>query len=108
MNGNAKSTDGPDGGSDCSDDAARIALTVKDTRRGKLLVYADEAAKDGIRSMTDAEFKANDYLGEIVERFDTEPFDHNEKVGYVHVPRYGDPCVEWCSDEARSAAGGAT
>lgn len=83
-----------------------IRLEVKKTRRGKLLVFADEAAKGGFRGMTDAEMKAHNYIGNLVEKFDTEQVEPG-KVGVVHVPECSEPEVEWCCEDAKIAAGGA-
>ncbi|WP_379810933.1 hypothetical protein [Halolamina salifodinae] len=78
---------------------------MKDTRRGKLLAFADENADAGFRGMTDAERKAHDYIMNLVDEFDEEAVEPGV-VGYVTVDD-GAAEVEWCSDEARAAAGGA-
>jgi len=83
----------------------RIRLEVKDTYRGKLLTFADEDAPSGARGMTDAERKAHDYIKNLIAEFDEGAVEAGV-VGHVHVDD-GAAEVEWCSDEARAAAGGA-
>lgn len=82
-----------------------IRLEVKKTRRGKLLTFADSDAPGGIRAMTDAEMKAHDYIKNLTSEFQTDDVEPGV-VGYVRLD--GDELrVDWCSDEARDAAGGA-
>lgn len=80
-----------------------IRLEVKKTRVGKLLTFADVDAKAGIRSMTDAELKAHDFIENLTENFDTDQVDPG-KVGVVRVTECSEPEVEWCSDAAADAA----
>lgn len=83
-----------------------IKLEVKETRRrGKLLAFSDVDAPNAVRAMTDVERKAHDYIQNIVAGFDTESVDPGV-VGHVCVDEDGGFEVEWCSDEARAAAGG--
>jgi len=81
-----------------------IRLEVKKTRHGKLLTFADDDAKGGLRGMTDAERKAQDYIKNLVDSFDTEPIEPG-RVGTVSFSCDGQPSVEWRSEKARLAAG---
>lgn len=83
-----------------------IRLEVKKTRHGKILTFADDDAKGGLRGMTDAERKAHNYIENIVREFDTETVDPG-RVGTVNVPEDGELSVDWCCEDARLAAGGA-
>ena len=85
--------------------AKRIILEVKKTRHGKLLAYADEDAPSGARAMTDAERKAHDYIKNLIAEFDEDAVEPGV-VGHVLVDD-GAAEVEWCSEDARAAAGGA-
>lgn len=84
-----------------------IRLEIKETRHEKLLTYADNAAPSGFRGMTKAEREAHEYIATLVEQFDTEIVEPGQ-VGIVFFSDNGQPDVEWCSEEARAAAGGAT
>lgn len=84
-----------------------IRLEIKETRRGKLLTYADDAAPSGFRGMTEPERRAHDYIATLVEQFDTKTVKPG-RVGTVCFGDNGQPYVEWCSDDARAAAGGGT
>lgn len=81
-----------------------IQLTVKDTRKGKLLTFSDVDSKGGIRAMTSAEVKAHDYIENIISSFDTEKVEPG-RVGTVYLTENGELSTEWHSEEARIAAG---
>jgi hypothetical protein len=82
----------------------KIGLTVKDTRKGKLLTFSDVNAKGGARGMTSAEVEAYEFIEDIVSSFDTESVEPG-RVGTVFVPEDGELSVEWCCEDARTAAG---
>lgn len=82
-----------------------LRLEVKETRHGKILIYADNAAPNGFRGMTEIELKAHDYLENLVALFDTESVKPG-RVGTVRFDDSGQPDVEWCRDDAQAAAGG--
>jgi hypothetical protein len=83
----------------------KIRLEVKKTRHGKVLTFADSAAPSGLRGMTDAEMKAHDYIEKLTSRFETDRVSPGV-VGCVQLDGDDIVGVNWCSDEARAAAGG--
>lgn len=84
----------------------RIEVVVKNTRRGNLATFADTSAGSGIRSMTDAEIEAHDFVCEIINKIDAEAHESGDLVAEVYVDSGGECSVNWADDAVRLAADG--
>lgn len=84
----------------------RIEVIIKSTRIGNLATFADASAGSGVRSMTDAEIDAHDFLSEIANEIDAEAHESGDLVAEVFVDSDGECSVEWADDAARLATDG--
>ncbi|WP_435161124.1 hypothetical protein [Halorubrum sp. SY-15] len=80
-----------------------IRLEIKETRQGKILTYADNAAPSGLRGMTEMEIQAHGHITDLISRFNTESVEPGY-VGSMYFDDSGQPDIEWNREDARAAA----